>query len=147
MNTHSLIAGCRTTVIAAGFALAFPLSGAAADNVPPETLNVRAFSDHYVAAGKPFADLAALEAWARPIVIRSVWLDFCYPPTTRELVSTVERLHSAYSSEMQIRTLHPGEAGCVPEAGHSSQLPAHVGTMRDDTEYLATDAFGRGTLP
>ncbi len=102
---------------------------------------------NYVAAGKPFADLAALEAWARPIVIRSVWLDFCYPATTRELVSTVERLHSAYSSGMQIRTLHPGEGECVLAAGHSSPLPAHVASMRADAEHLATDEFGRGKLP
>jgi hypothetical protein len=77
--------------------------------VPPETLNVKAFPDRNVVAGKLFADLAALEAWARPIVIRSVWLDFCYPATTREVVTTVERLHSAYSSGMQIRTPHPEE--------------------------------------
>ena len=147
MNTRRLIADCRRTVIAGALALAFPLSGAAADNVPPETLNVKAFPDHYVAAGKPFADLAALEAWARPIVIRSVWLDFCYPATTRELVTTVERLHLTYSAGMQVRTLSLGEAGCVPAAGHSSSPPAHVASMRVDAEYLATDEFSRGKLP
>jgi hypothetical protein len=136
-----LIADCHRTVIADACALAFPLSGAAANNVPPETLNVKAFPDRYVVAGKLFADLAALEAWAGPIANRSAWLDFCYPATTRELVSTVERLHSAYSGGMQIRTPHPGEGGCVPAAGHSSPspLPAHEAIMRADAEYLATD--------
>lgn len=147
MNTRRLIADCRRTVIASALALAFPLTGVAADNVPPETLNVKAFPDRYVAAGKPFADLAALEAWARPIVIRSVWLDFCYPATTRELVSTVERFHSVYSSGMQVRTLSPGEAGCVQAAGSPNPLPAHVAITRTEADYLATDESGRGKLP
>jgi hypothetical protein len=147
MNTRTLISVCGRTAITGAFALAFPLSGIAADNAPPETLNVRAFSDHYVAAGKPFADLAALEAWAKPILIRSVWLDFCYPVSTGQFVSTVERLHSAYSGGMQVRTLSSGDEGCVSVASRSSASPAHETVVRADAEYLATDEFGRGKLP
>ena len=145
MIARNLVAACRSVV--GGLVFAFPLSGAAADNVPPETLSIKAFPDHYVASGKPFADLAALEAWARPIVIRSVWLDFCYPATTGELVSTVQRLHPVYSSGMQIRILSSGEAGCVPTVGRSHPTSAHVATVRADIEYLAADEFGRSTLP
>lgn len=133
MNARTLISACCRTVIAGGFALALlPLPGAAADNAPPETLYVKVFPDHYVAAGKPFADLAALEAWARPILIRSVWLDFCYPASAKEIVSAVERVRATYSSDMQIRMLSAGQERCASEAEHtsSSSTSAHEQLVR-----------------
>lgn len=147
MNAHTHFAGFRAIVIAGVLALVSPLSGRAADNAPPETLNVKVFRDHYVAAGKPFTDLAALEAWARPIVIRSVWLDFCFPASTPQLVATVERIHSAYSAGMQVRTLSGSEDECVSAAANARPTPAHKPPLRTDADYLATDEFRRGKLP
>ena len=132
MDVRTLISGCCSTVIAGGFAFALPLTGIAADNAPPETLYIKAFPDHYVAAGKPFTDFAAVKAWARPILIRSVWLDFCYPASTREIVSAVERVHSAYSSGMQIRVLSPAEEGCLSAADQESSSSAQKKTARAD---------------
>ena len=69
MNAHSVVSRCRSALVAGGFALIFPLSGLALDNVPPEALSVKVFSDRYVAAGKPFSDLAALEAELSRVII------------------------------------------------------------------------------
>ena len=133
MNVRTLVSACCSTAIAGGFAFVLPLAGIAADNAPPETLYIKAFPNHYVAAGKPFADFAAVKAWARPILIRSVWLDFCYPASTKEIVSTVERVHSAYSSGMQIRVLSPTEEGCMSAADHESSSLAQEKTARAGT--------------
>jgi len=103
--------------------------------------------DQPLAAGKPFADLASLEAWARPILIRSVWIDFCYPASTQQLVSAVARLHSSYPGAIPLRTLSPGEEGCAPAIGHPSSSQAHETIVHADAEYLATDEWGRSTLP
>lgn len=132
MNVRTLISACCRIVTAGGFAFALPLSGIAADNSPPETLYIKVFPDQYVVAGKPFADLAAVEAWARPILIRSVWLDFCYPASTKEIVAAVERVHSAYSSGMQIRMLSSAEERCIPATDHESASSAHGKTARAD---------------
>ena len=75
------------TVVAGGFSLVIPFSGMAADNAPPEALNVKVFPDRYVAAGKSFADLAGLEAWAKPILLRALWLDNCSPASTKQLLA------------------------------------------------------------
>jgi len=147
MNARTVISACRRTVLSGGFALALPLSGIAADNVPPETLSIKAFPDRYVAAGKPFADLAALEAWARPILIRSVWLDFCYPASTTQLLSAVEHVRSAYSGSMQIRTFSPEERGCASATDDARSPSARETIVRGDAGYLVADEFGRGRLP
>lgn len=147
MNAHTHFAGFRAIVIAGVLALVSPLSGRAADNAPPETLNVKVFRDHYVAAGKPFTDLAALEAWARPIVIRSVWLDFCFPASTPQLVATVERIHSRYSAGLQVRTLSGTEEECVSAAAQSSSTQANGPIVRADADSRATAGFSRGKLP
>ena len=111
------------TVVAGGFSLVIPFSGMAADNAPPEALNVKVFPDRYVAAGKSFADLAGLEAWAKPILLRALWLDNCSPASTKQLLAAVERfirrfgrdpdpLASPRRSRMRVcggkRARHPG---------------------------------------
>ncbi|MCG6873612.1 MAG: hypothetical protein LJE97_00830 [Betaproteobacteria bacterium] len=146
MKTHRLASLCRRAGISAGFALVLPLSGIAADNAPPEALYVKVYPDHYVAAGKPFANLAAVQAWAKPILIRTVWLDFCGPVSTKKLLATVERFHSVYSDGIQVRTLSPGEAGCVSSADSKSSSQAAVGSLRADAD-LAADERSRSTRP
>jgi hypothetical protein len=147
MNTRSLISLCRRTVIAGGLFLLFPLSGLAVDNTPPETLNVKVYPDHYVAAGKPFADLASLEAWAKPILIHTVWLDFCGPVSTTQLLDAVARFHAAYPEGIQVRTLSPGDAGCVYAAGRASRSAAEEDLVPADAGFLASDESGRSKLP
>jgi len=75
MSIHPVVSRYRTTLVAGGFALILPLSALAIDNVPPEALSVKVLPDRYAAAGRSFADLAELEAWAKPIRIRVLWLD------------------------------------------------------------------------
>src|SRR5512132_1536009 len=97
MNAHPVVSCCRWTFAAGGLALMLPLSAFGLDSVPPEALNVKVFPDRYVAAGKPFSDLATLEAWAKPIHIRTLWLDSCGTASTKQLLAAVERFHSVYA--------------------------------------------------
>jgi hypothetical protein len=148
MITYAVLSRCRPSVAAMGLALILPLSGLAADSVPPEALHVKVFPDRYVAAGKPFSDLAGLEAWAKPIRIRTLWLDSCGAASTKRLLAAVERFHSVYPEGVQIRTFNVGEPGCLALAaelatggrGVPSRFPAVP-------EYYATDRFGRSTMP
>ena len=134
MNARTIAARIGTC-LAVGLAL--PLSGFAADNLPPETLNVKVFPDRYVAAGKPFATLAALEEWARPILLREVWVDSCGPAAAAQTLAAVERLQDTYNGAIRVRTF--ASTGCSGE---------HAGAVRpEDRAYLATDASGRSTLP
>jgi len=147
MNARPLVSLLRTSVVAAGLALALPLPGVAADNAPPEALNVKVFSDHYIVAGKQFTDLTALEAWAKPILVREVWLDFCDPVPTKQFMAAIERFHTAYPEGIQIRALSPEDERCVSAGESASRSPADMALARVDAEYLATDENGRSTLP
>lgn len=147
MSTRPLASLCRKALYAAGLVLAMPLSPTAADNAPPEALHVKILPDRYVAAGKSFVDVAALETWAKPILIRTLWLDNCNPASTKLLLDAVERFHSVYSNGIQIRALSPGEAGCISVAINESPVLAHSRTMRADAEYLVVDEFGRSNMP
>jgi hypothetical protein len=135
------------TLVAGGLAFVLSLSALAADNVPPETLDVKVFPDRYIAAGKPFVELAALEAWARPILIREVWLDGCGPASGKQLVAAVEHFQSEYWERIRIRTLPSGEAGCVSAAAHAGPAHGVVGQRPAKAEFLATEDSGRSTLP
>jgi hypothetical protein len=140
MNT--LASRCRA-VLAAG-ALTVPLAALAVDNVPPEALNVKVFPDRYVAAGKQFTDLAALETWAKPIRLRTLWLDSCGNASTKQLLAAVERFYTVYAEGVQIRTFGPGDPGClVPVADGVSAARGLPPTY----EYLATDRTGRSAMP
>jgi len=135
---------CRAVLAAGSLALALPVAGLAADNVPPEALNVKVLPDRYVAAGKRFADLAALEAWAKPIQIRTLWLDSCGNTSTKRLLAAVERFHAVYAEGVQIRTFAPGDPGCL-DAMADHATPAR--TVPAGYEYLATDRSGRSVMP
>jgi hypothetical protein len=143
---NALVSLYRKAIVAGGLALVIPFAGIAADNVPPETLNVKVFPDHYVAAGRVFADAGSLAAWAKPILIRTLWLDTCSPASTKQLLAAVERFQSVYPEGIQIRALPPGEAGCSSAIGSGSDA-ASSKAATVDTAYLATDESGRGVLP
>jgi hypothetical protein len=137
----------RSTLTAGGLALVFPLFALGLDPVPPEALNVKVFPDRYVAAGKPFSDLAALEAWAKPIHIRTLWLDSCGNASTKQLVAAVERFHSVYAKEVQIRTFAVGAPECVEPTKQAGWARHGVGRASADAAYDATDQYGQSTMP
>jgi hypothetical protein len=124
--------------LAAAAALVVPFAALGADNVPPEALNVKVFPDRYVVAGTQFADAAALEAWAKPVMVRTVWLDTCSPASTKALLAAVEKFQGAYADGIQIRSLSPREAGCAT---------ADAVGRRPGTDYFATDEQGRSMVP
>jgi hypothetical protein len=142
MNT--LTSRCRAVLAAGSFALTLPLAALAADDLPPEALHVKVYPDRYVVSGRPFADLAALEAWAKPIRIRTLWLDSCGNAATKQLVAVVDRFYAVYVEGVQIRTFAPGDPGCLePAAVRATATRALPATY----EYLATDRAGRSALP
>jgi hypothetical protein len=147
MNAHSVVSHCRSTIVAGGFALILPLPGLALDNAPPEALSVKVFPDRYVAAGKPFSDLAALEAWAKPIRIRVLWLDSCGSASTGQLLAAVERFHRVYVEGVQIRTFAAGEPPCLGAAEQASWDGDRVTRELADEAYYAIDQYGRSTIP
>jgi hypothetical protein len=147
MNAHHVVTHCRSTIVAGSFALILPLSGLALDNAPPEALSVKVFPDRYVAAGKPFSDLAALEAWTKAIRIRTLWLDSCGPASTGQLLAAVERFHRVYMEGVQIRTFAAGEAACLAAAEQSSWDRGGMTRKPADEAYYATDQYGRSTMP
>jgi hypothetical protein len=146
MTTYAAVSRILVT-LAGSLALAFPLAAAAADNLPPETLAVKVFPDRYVAVGKQFADLAALEAWAKPIVLQELRLETCSSGAGKQLLAAAARFHDVYREAVLIRTRSPGEPAACASAAHAGAMPAVAGTRPDDREYLATNASGRSILP
>ena len=132
---------------ALGVGVFFPLSAPAVDNAPPEALYVKVFGDRYVAAGRPFTDLAALESWAKPIRISVLWLDNCSPASAKPLLAAVERFHSVYPAGIQIRTPAPAGPGCGVAAEQAGQGRDKSARLPGGDEYYATDRFGRSTMP
>lgn len=142
MNARPYVSRCRWIIAAGSLMLILSVTGLGLDSVPPEALNVKVFPDRFVAAGKPFSDIAALEAWAKPIRIRTLWLDSCGNGSTKQLLAAVERLHSAYAEGVQIRTFAANEPACLV-AGEQ----AGMSRLLVDAAYLATDQLGRSTMP
>lgn len=132
MNAHVAVARCCRGLVAGGLAFSLPLAAFALDNAPAEGLSVKVYPDRYVAAGRPFPDLAALEAWAKPTRIRVLWLDGCGSDSAKPLLAAVERFHSVHADAIQIRTFGPEEQGCAPV---------------DEQGYYATDESGRSIIP
>ncbi len=147
MNAHPVVARSRWILAAGSLALILPLSALGLDSVPPEALNVKVFPDRYVAAGKPFSDLAALQAWAKPILIRTLWLDNCGNASTKQLLAAVERFHSVYAEGVQIRTFATGAPACVGAAEQAGWARDAVSRLPASGEYYATDQSGRSRLP
>ena len=132
---------------AAWFAGALPLVAIAQRTLPPEALNVKVFHDGYVAAGKPFTDLAALEAWAKPIRIRTLWLDSCGKESTGQLLAVVERFHAVYAEGVQIRTFPAGAPECAGARGVDGRGARQARKPAADLAHLATDRHGRSIMP
>jgi len=146
MNARPVVSHCRWILIAGSLTFC-PLAAFGQDWVPPEALNVKVFPDRYVAAGKPFSDLAALEAWAKAIQIRTLWLDSCGNASTTQLVAAVERFHSIYAQGVQIRTFAAGAPECVGSAEQVGGVRDGVSRALADGAYYATDPYGRSTMP
>ena len=146
MNAHSFWRSC-STLVAAGLALAMPVSGLAFDKAPAEALNVKVFPDRYVAAGKPFVDLAALEAWAKPSRIRVLWLDGCGPASSGQLLAAVERFHRIFVEGVQIRSFAAGDPACAEAGEQGRSIRESVTRATAEEAYLATDQYGRSTIP
>jgi hypothetical protein len=108
---------------------------------------VKVFPDRYVAAGKPFTDLAALEAWAKPIRLRELWLDGCGAASTRQLLAAVERFYPVYVEGVQIRTFAADEPACLGLAAKASSDRDGVARELADEAYYATDQIGRSMMP
>jgi hypothetical protein len=117
------------------------------DNVPPEALSVKVFPDRYVAAGRAFTDLGALESWARPIRIRVLWLDNCSRVSVQPLLAAVERFHSVYAEGIQIRTFSPGEPTCLSAPEHATWAQDRMSRLPRSDEYYSTDESGRSKMP
>lgn len=147
MNARPVITHRRWTVMVGSLAVVFPLSALGLDSVPPEALNVKVFPDRYVAAGRPFSDLAALEAWAKPIHIRTLWLDSCGNASTKQLMAAVERFHSVYAEGVQIRTFAEGAVECLGPTEQAGRARHGVGRALDEAAYYATDQNGWSTMP
>ncbi len=147
MNAHPVVARCRWILAAGGLALTLPLSALGLDAVPPEALHVKVFPDRYVAAGKPFSDLAALEAWAKPILIRTLWLDSCGNGSTKQLLAAVERFHAVYAEGVQIRTFATGAPACLGAVERAGWARDAVSRAPTAAAYFATDQYGRSTIP
>jgi hypothetical protein len=147
MNARHVVSHFRRILIAGGLAIVFPISALGQDSVPPEALNVKVFPDRYVAAGKPFSDLAALEAWAKPIHIRTLWLDSCGNASTKQLVAAVERFHSVYAEGVQIRTFAASAPECLGSAEQAGRAGHGVSPALADAAYYAIDQYGRSTMP
>jgi hypothetical protein len=147
MSAYAVVSRFRCNLLAAVVVLIFPLGVLALDNAPPEALSVKVFPDRYVAAGKPFSDLAALEAWAKPIRIRVLWLDSCGPESIKPLLAAVERFHSVYVEGIQIRTFAIGEPGCRWEIDSTALTQDGVSRLPVTDEYHATDQSGRSKMP
>ena len=147
MSAYADLSRCCRNIVAAGLAFILPLSALALDPVPPEALSVKVFSDRFVAAGKPFSDLAALEAWAKPIRSRVLWLDSCGPASKGQLLAAVERFHSVYVEGVQIRTFAAGEPACLGTAEQASEDRDSVSPELTDGAYYASDKSGRSLVP
>jgi len=131
----------RLCILAAALVVASPAAGLAASNVPPETLDVKVFADRYVTAGRQFVDLKALHEWARPILIREVWLDGCGPASAKSLQAASLAFQPEAGRLLRVRMLSPVEGGCATSVPASAVAPA------DERAYLASDAAGRSILP
>ena len=147
MSAYADLSRCCRNIVAAGLAFVLPLSALALDPVPPEALSVKVFSDRYVAAGKPFSDLAALEAWAKPIRSRVLWLDSCGPASKGQLLAAVERFHTVYVEGVQIRTFAAGEPACLGTTEQASGGRDSVSRELTDGAYYASDKSGRSLVP
>jgi hypothetical protein len=96
MNLHPVISSLRKLAIAASVVFWVPLSGLAQDSVANGTLAVSIFAEHYVAAGRVFADLDAVQSLAQPMRPRALRLDLCDPTASRRLLAAGYRFRHAY---------------------------------------------------
>jgi hypothetical protein len=147
MSAYPAVSLFRWNLVAAALTLILPVSGLALDSAPPEALSVKVFPDRYVAAGKPFSDLAGLEAWAKQSRIRVLWFESCGPASAKRLMAAVERFDPVYVEGIQIQTFAPAEPGCLGAAEQASWATDSVSRAPAEEVYYATDQSGRSMMP
>ena len=116
MNARAALSRRLRSLVEGILMLGVPLSAPAYHNVPPETLDVKAYPELYIAAGKPFTTLAALEAWAKSILIREVWVDSCGPSSAPRALAAAERFQSVHKKAIRVRSRPFGDRDCILEA-------------------------------
>lgn len=148
MNAHAVLSIGRRCIAAAGVALALPLSALATESVPYGALSVKVFPDVYVAGGRSFTTVAALEAWVAgleawsiPSEVRSLQLDGCGPGSTGQLITAVQWLYEAHADAVRIRTFAAGDPACVEAAAQAK--PGHAITP---LPYYEGDRSGRSAV-
>ena len=147
MDAYAAPSRCQRRFAAVAFALVLPLSGLAMESVPPDALSVKVYPDRYVAAGKSFPNLAALEAWSKPTQLRVLWLESCGSASTAHLLAAVERLHRVYVGGVQIRTFAESERACLGAAEPASSGLDEPSQALLGLPYYPSDRSGRSAVP
>jgi hypothetical protein len=147
MSAHTIVFRfCRTTAaraVAGSVALLLPLAAVALDPAPARSLSVSVFSDRYVAAGRQFSDLDALEGWVKSASPRVLRLDGCGAASAARLLATVERFQHSY---LDIRMSEAGDAGCTTVAAGRS-IPAAIRQQPPGHHDFAVDRYWRNVAP
>ena len=137
----------RLKVFTGGLAAVLSLSVAAFDSAPAETVRVIVLPDRYTVGERQFSDVVALEAWMKPAGARVLQLDACGAASAKQLLTAVERFHAVYVEGIEIRTLSEVESECVIEAAPTGRPSNSIGRRLIPDEHLATDQYGRSTIP
>lgn len=133
--SRAVVAGA----VAGTVALMLPLAAIGKDPASARSLSVSVFSDRYVAAGRQFSDLAALEGWVKSAGLRVIRLDGCGAGSAARLLATVERFQYAH---LEIRMSEAGEPGCKTVATGRS-IPVALTQERDP----AVERYWRNVMP
>lgn len=103
--------GSRTCIaaIATAACLIFPAHGFAADATGARTRLVRVLPDHYLAGGKRFHDLDALEAWVTASGATALRLESCTSAANKALGAATARFRHMY---LDLRVPASGQVAC-----------------------------------
>ena len=143
MSAHTIVSRFSRAAVAGGLALILPLVAFALDPAPARSLSVSVFSDRYVAAGRQFSDLDALEGWVKSGSPRVLRLDGCGAASATRFLAAVERFQHVY---LEIRMSEAGEPGCTTVAAGRS-IPAAVTEVSGGERDPAVDRYWRNVMP
>jgi hypothetical protein len=134
----------RRTILAAGGSLLWllPIGGAGAQT---PAVSVGVFPDHYVAAGRSFDDLNALEDAIAPMRPERVQLTACGDGTARALRAAAHRFRNA---SLELRTAARGDAACEPgSAARAVRVSQIAGPRPTGIHDEAVDRWWNGMQP
>jgi hypothetical protein len=129
----------RRSLAAAAIGLACPVSGFGSDQAAPPELLVEIFPDHYVVGRERVASLEALAARVTASNARTVRLTAC-GLNQQQLLAVVQRLNRAKVTGFEI-------PDCGGAPAERVTAPLVTGLLAADSAYLATDQYGRSTMP